>query len=321
MAGSWLPAMSGALEIGLLYSIMALGVYLTFRVLNFPDLTVDGSFTTGGAIAAVMITAGYPPLLATFFSFVGGCIAGSITGLLHTVGRVNALLSGILMMIALHSINFRIMGKANVPLLRIETVMTPFEAFKKEYGWSLIIVVFPMIMLLIKLLIDWFLHTDMGMALRATGDNARMIRSLGANTNMMIVVGVSLSNGLVALSGALVAQYQGSADLHMAVGMIVIGLASVIIGEAIFGHRSVMRATLAAMLGAIIYRIVVAIALRIGLEPTDMKLMTALIVIVALTFPLIRNAMMHKRLIRKRTEAIQAAATSSETRGKADAAN
>ncbi|HEX7057845.1 MAG TPA: ABC transporter permease, partial [Bacilli bacterium] len=277
-----LTAFTGALELGILYTIMALGVYLTFRVLDFPDLTVDGSFTTGGAIAAVMIVHGQSPLFATIAAFIGGCLAGAVTGLLHTIGRINALLAGILMMIALYSINIRIMGRANIPLLGVDTVITPFEQFQKSYGINLYLIVFSVVAVLIMLIIDWFLHTEIGLAIRATGDNSRMIRSYGVNTNTMIVIGVSLSNGLVALSGALVAQFSGSADIQMGVGMIVIGLASVIIGEAIFGNASVIRATFAAMIGAILYRLIVAAALRVGLEPSDMKLMTALIVVVAL---------------------------------------
>ncbi|MEK8132787.1 ABC transporter permease [Paenibacillus filicis] len=288
MLGSW--------ELGTLYAIMALGVYLTFRILDFPDLTVDGSFTTGGAIAAVMITAGYSPLLASIAAFAGGLVAGACTGLLHTKGKINALLSGILMMIALYSINLRIMGKSNIPLLGMDTVLTDVKVW----------LVMPFIILLVKFALDWFLHTDTGLALRATGDNPRMIRSFGVNTDNTIIVGVSLSNGLVALSGALIAQYSAFTEITMGVGMIVIGLASVIIGEALFGSRTVLRATLAVVLGAVVYRVIVALALRVGLEPTDMKLMTALIVIIALTMPMVRKSLRQKSVMRRRAEELQA---------------
>lgn len=292
-----LVAFTGALELGLLYSIMALGVYLTFRVLNFPDLTVDGSFTTGGAIAAVMIASGQSPLLATAIAFAGGAVAGAITGLLHTKGKINALLSGILMMIALYSVNLRIMGKANIPLLGIDTLFTDMEVL-----W-----VMPLVVLAVKLLLDWFLHTDLGLSIRATGDNDRMVRSFGVNTDTTTIIGVSLSNGLVALSGALVAQQQGFAEVQMGVGMIVIGLASVIIGEAIFGAKNVFRATLAVALGAIVYRVIVAAAMRWGLNPQDMKLMTSMIVIIALVLPRIQSAFRQKATIKKRSAQLQSA--------------
>ncbi|WP_068775276.1 ABC transporter permease [Paenibacillus sp. FJAT-26967] len=286
----WGTVAQGSLELGLFFAIMALGVYITFRILDFPDLTVDGSFTTGAAISAVLITAGVSPLLATLAAFGGGAVAGLLTGLLHTKGKINALLSGILMMIALHSINLRIMGKANISLLGSDVLLSSES----------ILYIMPFVVILIKLALDWFLHTEMGLALRATGDNKRMIRSFGVNTDNTIILGVALSNGLVALSGALIAQYQGFSDSQMGVGMIVIGLASVIIGEALFGARTIIWATLAVALGAILYRFVVAIALQIGVESTDMKLMTALIVIVALTLPMFQRTWKQKAVIRKR---------------------
>jgi putative ABC transport system permease protein len=290
-----LVAFTGALELGLFYAIMALGVYLTFRILDFPDLTVDGSFTTGAAISAVLIIKGVSPLLATLAAFAGGLAAGALTGLLHTKGKINALLSGILMMIALYSINLRIMGKANIPLLGKETL----------FPEGTVLWIMPIVLIVIKLLTDWFLHTELGLAVRATGDNPKMIRSFGVHTDNTIIIGVSLSNGLVALSGSLVGQYQKFAELQMGVGMIVIGLASVIIGEVIFGAKTVIRATLAVLLGAMVYRLVVALALRVGLEPTDMKLMTALIVIAALIVPMIQKSWRQKQSARKRAVQLQ----------------
>ncbi|WP_028552599.1 ABC transporter permease [Paenibacillus sp. UNC451MF] len=290
-----MDAFWSSVELGLIYAIMALGVYITFRILDFPDLTVDGSFTTGGAIASVMIASGSSPLLATILAIIGGILAGACTGLLHTKAKINSLLAGILMMIALYSINLRIMGKSNIPLLGEDTLLTNIN----------VLYVMPFVVIIVKLALDWFLHTDLGLSLRATGDNQRMIRSFGVNTDSTIIVGVSLSNGLVALAGALVAQYSAFAEITMGVGMIVIGLASVIIGEALFGARTVIWATLSVVLGAVLYRLIVAFALRVGLEATDMKLMTALIVIVALSLPMIRKKFKEKALIRKRTSQLE----------------
>ncbi|MBB3126067.1 putative ABC transport system permease protein [Paenibacillus rhizosphaerae] len=288
-----LDSLLGALELGLLYSLMALGVYITYRILDFPDLTVDGSFTTGGGIAAVMITHGYNPWVASLAAFGGGLLAGICTGLLHTKGKINALLSGIIMMIALYSINMRIMGKPNTSLLGESTVFSSVNAF----------ITMPIAVILILLLLNLFLRTDLGLALRATGDNARMIRSFGANTDTTTVLGVSLANGLVALSGALVAQQSGFADISMGIGMIVIGLASVIIGEAIFGATNVIHTTISVVLGAIVYRIVVALALRVEwLDTSDLKLITAIIVIIALVLPTARRALRQKQLAKRRTE-------------------
>ncbi|BCJ88322.1 ABC transporter permease [Effusibacillus dendaii] len=279
-------ALVGSLEAGVIFALMALGVYMTFRILDFPDLTVDGSFTTGGALAATMIAMGYQPLLATCAALVLGCIVGSVTGLLHTKGKINALLSGILSMIALYSINLRIMGRANVPLLSEDTLITQINTSLSSFlGNYSTLITMAVLTIVVKLLLDWFLFTEIGLAVRATGDNEKMIRSFGANTDNTKIVGLALSNGLVALSGALWAQYQGFADVNMGIGMIVIGLASVIIGEAIFGHSTIRRATLAVIGGSIVYRIIVALALRVGLDPSDMKLITALIVIVALISP------------------------------------
>ncbi|HLR71237.1 MAG TPA: ABC transporter permease [Pseudogracilibacillus sp.] len=313
----------GAVESGIIYALMALGVYLTFRVLDFPDLTVDGSFVTGAAVAAVSIMNGIPPFLGTIFGALAGFIAGCITGVLHTKGKINALLSGILMMIALYSINLRIMNSPQLSLLNESTLKTQIISFWEKTGidsilnnilaavglerfpstWGILIVMI-IVIILIKLLSDYFLKTEVGLALRATGDNQRMIRSLSANTDTLIIIGVGISNGLVAFSGALIAQHGGFADVGMGIGMIVIGLASVIIGEALFGTKTIARATLAVILGAIIYRIVVTLALRVEfLETGDMKLITALLVIIALVAPKIIHAQREKqRRIRKRAE-------------------
>ncbi|OKP96883.1 ABC transporter permease [Paenibacillus sp. P46E] len=300
----------GAVEMGLLYAFMALGVYITFRILDFPDLTVDGSFTTGGAIAAVMITHGYSPWVATICALGGGMAAGMCTGLLHTKGKINGLLSGILMMIALYSINLRILDKPNVSIMGEDSLFTSINP----------LLVMPIVMIAVKILMDLFLHTDLGLALRATGDNSRMIRSFGVNTDSTTILGISLANGMVALSGALIAQYSAFADSTMGIGMIVIGLASVIIGEAIFGAGNVFRATLAVILGSIVYRIVVALALRVPwLKASDLKLITAIIVIIALVFPSVQRFMKQKRIARSRSAELVHEALGNKNGGAADA--
>ena len=323
-------ALFGSVEQGIIYAIMALGVYLTFRVLDFPDLTVDGSFVTGAAVAASMIVLGYNPIVATLVAIVAGFIAGCITGLLNTKGNINPLLSGILMMIALYSVNLRIMGttqdgsagRSNVPLLNSETLFSKFqemwaglgidtainnmlsgfgiEYLPSTYGTILLVAI---VTIIIKFVTDWFLKTETGLAIRATGDNKRMIRSFSANTDRLIILGLGLSNALVALSGALIAQYGKFADVGLGVGMIVIGLASVIIGEAIFGTKTIVRTTLAVVLGAIIYRIIYMLALRVPfLDTGDMKLITAVIVILALVIPQFIDKRRNKKRKEKRLQ-------------------
>ncbi len=309
-------AIFGSFESGLIYAIMALGVYLSFRILDFPDLTVDGSFVTGAAVSAILIVNGTNPFLATLVALIIGFLAGCMTGILHTKGNINPLLSGILMMIALYSINLRIMGKSNVPLLTEETVFTQLQDFWNKLGidagleqlflsigldgfipktWSILIAMLVLIVI-IKFLLDKFLKTELGLAIRAVGDNENMITSFSANTDMLKILGLGLSNGLVAFSGAFIAQYNGFSDVGMGIGMIVIGLASVIIGEAIVGTKSIVRATLAVIIGAIIYRLIVAMALRFNFfETGDMKLITACIVIGALIIPQIIDKQKEKR--------------------------
>ena len=324
-------AIFGSVEQGIIYAIMALGVYLSFRVLDFPDLTVDGSFVTGAAVAATMVVFGYDPVLATAVALLIGFLAGCLTGLLHTKGKINPLLSGILMMIALYSINLRIMGltsdnsvtRSNIPLFSELSLFSKFQKFWSKLGidpainqffgmlgikhlpstWGTLFLMI-IITLLIKFVVDWFLQTEIGLAIRATGDNKRMIRSLSANTDTLIIIGLGVSNALVAFSGALIAQYSKFADIGMGIGMIITGLASVIIGEAIFGTKTIMRTTLAVITGAIIYRIVLALALRVDfLDTGDMKLITAFIVICALIFPQILEKRREKRRkIKRHTE-------------------
>jgi putative ABC transport system permease protein len=273
-----------AVELGLIYAIMALGVYLTFRILDFPDLTVDGSFTTGAAVASISIVNGINPFIATILAFVVGSLAGVITGLLHTKGKIDGLLAGILTMIALYSINLRIMGKANTPLLGETTVMSPLRENQLLGTWSSVGLMFVGCLLAVALIV-WFLRTDVGLAMRATGDNEEMIRSFGVSTDNQKILGLAISNGFVGLAGALIAQFQGFADIGMGIGVILIGLASVIVGQAIFGQRFIWLAALAVVFGSVVYRLVIQLALNAGLEVNDMKLISAVLVVVALILP------------------------------------
>ena len=276
--------MIGALELGIIYGVMALGVYLTFKVLNFPDLTVDGSFTTGAATAAALIIAGVNPVVATVAAGGAGVLAGIITGLLHTKGGIDGLLAGILTMIALWSVNLRIMGKANLPLLRETTIMTPLKE-ERIMGTWMSVAAFLLAVLVLKFVVDWFLTTNLGLAIQATGNNKEMIRSLGVNTDNTTILTLALSNGLVAACGAIIAQYQGFADIAMGVGLILVGLASVIVGQALLGSRTIVIASFAAILGSVIYRLIIFYAMRYGLNPNDMKAVTAILVVAALLLP------------------------------------
>lgn len=299
-----------AIDLGLIYGLMALGVYLTFRVLDFPDLTVDGSFTAGAATAAVLIIGGWPPLLATAVSFFVGALAGLVTGLLHTKGQINPLLAGILTQIALYSVNLRIMGKANTPLLRETTLLSKMRE-QHLFGTWTSVAVFAAVTLTFMFLLDWFLNTDLGLALQATGDNERMIRAQGVSTDFTKVLGLSLSNGLVGLAGALIAQYQGYADIGMGIGLIIAGLASVIIGQALITSRRFVFATFAVVLGSVLYRLVIQIALKVGLNPNDMKLISALLVVSALLLP--RMAVV-RRMRARRRQKLMAAVEEGEVR-------
>ena len=293
-----LYAALGAVEQGFVYGIMVIGVYLTFRILDFPDLTVDGSLPLGAAISAVAITSGVNPYLSLLFALAGGFVAGMVTAFLNTKFKILHLLASILTMIALYSINIRIMSGPNVALLGQETVFDSVTGLGVPAQYAGLII-FGAFALLVLSFIIWFLGTELGQAILATGDNPQMIRSLGVNTDTIIILGVGLSNGLVALSGALVAQNQGAADVGMGIGTIVAGLASVIIGETVFGCKTMPRAFIAALLGSIVYRL--AIALALGMEfgnfrfnPSDLNLITALLVIGALITPNLK-----KRLIQR----------------------
>ncbi|HOW46485.1 MAG: ABC transporter permease [Rubrivivax sp.] len=282
-----LIASMGAIEIGLIFGLVALGVHLSFRVINFPDLTVDGSFPLGGAVAAALIVAGIDPFAATAAAVVAGSAAGALTAWLNVRLRIMQLLASILVMIALYSINLRIMGKPNVALINDPTVFSRFEFVGlPEY------VLKPLVLLVIviaaKILIDLFFASETGLAMRATGGNPRMARAQGISTDRQTIVGLALSNALVALAGALFVQSQGGADISMGIGTIVIGLAAVIIGETILPARSLVVTTAACIVGALLYRFFIALALNsdfIGLQAQDLNLVTAVLVAFALLVP------------------------------------
>ncbi|MCI7222478.1 MAG: ABC transporter permease [Firmicutes bacterium] len=279
-------AMQGALSQGVLWGIMALGIYITFRILDFADLTVDGSFSTGGAICAVCVINGVDPVLAVLFASIGGAIAGFVTGFLHTKCEIPAILAGILTQIGLYSINLRIMGRSNTPLLQTTTMFKEL-ALKTNLSANWVALIIGMVFtIVIVAILYWFFGTEIGSAIRATGNNEQMVRALNVNTNTTKILGLMISNALVALSGALVTQHQGYADIKMGIGAIVIGLASIVIGEVISGGKGSFAFRLSCVVaGSVIYRLIVAIVLQMGMNTDDLKLLTAILVAVALTVP------------------------------------
>ena len=284
-------AIQGAASQGIIWGIMTLGVYITFKVLDFPDLTVDGSFALGGAVSAILISNGMNPFITLIFSFLAGSLAGLATGILNTKLQIPGILAGILTMIALYSINIRVMGgRPNIPLLGMATSLTIIQnilSLSKVMSDLLVGFVFS---LFIVFIMYWFFRTEIGCAIRATGNNEKMIRALGVDTNIMKIIGLMISNALVSLSGALVTQSQGYADVGMGNGTIVVGLASVIIGEVIFGNRfNFLYKLFSIVMGSIIYRIIIAIVLQLGLKATDLKLLTAIIVAIALSVPVLNK--------------------------------
>ena len=273
---------------GLLWALLAIGVYITFRVLDIADLTVEGSFPLGAAVAATLLTSGASPVTAILAACLAGALAGIVTGVLCTKLKIPALLAGILTMIALYSVNLRIMGKANLPLLSQDTIFSIEQIPGLDMGMT-VLAIGAGIVLIVAVLNYWFFGTELGAAIRATGCNPHMIRANGVDTDIMIVLGLLLSNALVAISGALVAQNNGFADVGMGVGTIVIGLASVIIGEVLFGTRSFRNCLVSVILGSIVYRAVIAIVLQMGMPPNDLKLFTAILVALALSMPLLQK--------------------------------
>ena len=291
----------GAFTIGLILSLLSLGMLISFRMIRFTDITVDGSITLGASITAVLIMAGWSPWTASLLAFLAGSVAGALTGILHTRFKIQEILAGILMMTALYSINLRIMGRSNIPLLDTPTISKQPENWLRLlmdgkdhflfFGWQISILDAAVFFssLIIVGLIGWllmrFLLSHYGTALRASGNNPQMVRAQGINNNKMVIVSLAASNGLVALSGSLLAQYQGFADVQMGIGMMVWGLASIIIGEALVGKTSIGITITGAILGTILFRLLIAIALRWGLNPNDLKLVTAVFVFAALVAP------------------------------------
>ena len=291
----------GATTIGLILALLGLGVFLSFRIFNFPDITADGSITLGGAVSAVLIIGGHSPWIATLAGFLAGMSAGVLTGLLATKFHINGLLSGILVMTSLYSVNLHIMGKSNVALINERTFAAEVESLARTrfglyndlhvLGWpiavrdaAVLVVVFGLV-LAVGLALYIFFRTNLGTAMRASGNNPGMIRALGVDVDAILILGLALSNGLIGLAGALLAQYQGFADVQMGVGMVVWGLASVIIGEALVGSNRIGLLITGAVMGSLLFRLLVAIALRWGLNPNDLKIITAGFVLLALVTP------------------------------------
>jgi len=294
---------TGVILQGLLYGLMVLGVYISFRVLNFPDLTVDGSFTLGAGTAAILIASGVDPILATLIAPVAGWLAGMVTGVLHSYFGITPLLAGILTMTGLYSVNLRVMGVPNLPLMRKGVLFDLLPApGGSQQAVQILFSIF--IVLLIIYILYWFLNTEYGQALRGTGDNEAMMRSVGVDTNRMKVIGLALCNSLVAFSGSMIAQYQRFADISMGIGMIIAGLASVIIGEVLLGVKSIQGKLCAVVIGSIVYRFVIALVLEIDfIRVTDLKLFTALLVIIALISPRLKQGYTRRTAIKKANEA------------------
>lgn len=283
-------ALQGAVSQGVLWGIMTLGLYITFKVLDYPDLTVDGTFALGGAVSAILIVKGMDPFLTLPFAVATGALAGTVTGVLNTKLKIPGILAGILSMIALYSINIRIMGKPNVALLGEATAVTRIMDVTGLSNSVISLVLGIVFAVAIIGMMYWFFGTEIGCAIRATGNNEYMVRALGASTDQMKILGLMISNGLVSLSGALVAQSQGYADVGMGTGTLVIGLASIIIGEVIFGRRfNFAYKLMSVVLGSAIYRMIIAIVLQLGLKSSDLKLLTAVIVAMALSIPVVKK--------------------------------
>ena len=291
----------GATTVGLILALLSLGVYLSFRVFSFPDITADGSFTLGAAVSAILIVQGHSPWIATMAGFFAGMLAGTVTGVLSSKFEINGLLSGILVMTALYSVNLHVMGKSNLPMAnqatlaseaeRLAGVLFGLQGDLHVIGWSVglrdaavLVGVFALIAVC-GLTLYFFFRTNLGTAMRAAGNNPQMIRALGVNVDALLILGLALSNGLIALSGSLLAQYEGFADVQMGVGMVVWGLASVIIGEALVGSSRFGLLITGAVMGSLLFRLLVAIALRWGLDPNDLKIVTASFVFIALVAP------------------------------------
>lgn len=308
---SILFSLEGAIGQGILWGIMALGVYITFRLLDFADLTVDGSFATGGAVAAVMVMAGVNPYLAVLAAMLTGFAAGAVTGFFNTVCKIPPILAGILSQIGLYSINLMIMGQSNIPMLNVSNMFSDLAEKIPALGWITpqnlsVIGIGTLFVIATIALLYWFFGTELGSAIRATGNNQNMVRANGVSTNWTTIAALMLSNGLIALSGGLVAQQQGYADVKMGIGAIVMALASIVIGETIFGRKGgFARRLISIVVGSIIYRIIVSIVLQLGLDPNNLKLFTALLVAAALSIPVVLENRAQKANYKRLTEAVE----------------
>ena len=302
-----LIAFFGALESGLIYGLVALGVLISFRTLDFPDLTADGSFPLGGAVAGISIVAGVNPWLACLFGMLAGSVAGIVTAWLHVKLGILQLLASILVMVALYSVNLRIMGAPNLPLLGETTVFSSLITDSNGYWMRCVII--GVVVIIAKLLLDWFYSTETGLSMRATGSNLRMAQAQGINTSWMTIIGMAVSNGLIALAGALFVQTQGGADISIGIGTIVIGLAAVIIGETIIPAKRIWLITLAVIIGAVLYKLFIQVALSsdtlrsIGFGPQDLNLITALLVVIALVLPKAKGKFMSRKLVNPKPRA------------------
>ena len=283
---------------GLLWGILALGLYLSFRILNFPDMTVEGTFPFGAAVCVTALIHGASPLLATLFSFIAGMITGAVTGLLYTKGRIPILLAGILTMTGVYSVNLRILGKANVGLLNHATLLTNafFNKLPANFPTIILGLIFAIV---IVVLLSLFLNTDLGQAFIATGDNEKMARSLGINTDNMKILGLMVSNGLIGLAGGLLAQNGGYADVNMGIGTMVIGLAAIIIGEVVYGNLSLTGRLVAVVIGSILYRLVLLLVLQLGFSTNDFKLISAIILAICLMLPLFQEKFNVRQLLKR----------------------
>lgn len=261
----------GTLEQSFILAIMVIGVYISYKILDFPDLTVDGSFPLGASVVAILLVKGHSPFLALLVAAILGAVAGAITGFIHVKLKVTNLLAGIIVMTGLYSINLRIMGKSNIPLFTTENI------FRGALSPILVSII---ILAIIKIIIDFVLRTKFGFALRALGDNESLVISLGLNEKNLKIYGLMLSNSLVALSGGILAQYQGFADVGMGTGTIITGLASIIIGEAVIGKNRLIRGTTVVIIGTVLYKAIISMALSLGMNASDLKLITSILVVI-----------------------------------------
>lgn len=288
-----LSTLQGALELGLIYAILAFGVYISFRILDIPDLSVDGTFITGCGAAAICTLHGHP-VFGILAALLAGSLAGAITGFLQTKCKIQPILSGILVMSGLYSVNYKIMGNTpNISLFDKETIFTKFSGVNQSELMPLILCIITVAVVSVTLYA--FLKTQLGMCLRATGDNEAMVRASSVNSDRMKILGLALANGLVALSGGILAQYQNFADVNDGIGKLVIGLASIIVGEAFFGKKTLFRSFLAVVSGAIVYRFLLTFALQLGVNATDQRLLSALLVTLAISFPVLKKEFMKRR--------------------------